>query len=1034
LFAAAPLAAQTAGRSLTLVVSSETAPAAGWVQFKVFASVPCQIASGAITMSIDSRFFELVTNVTAFSAAGDAAGYVYFSGNQLTANFTSPSGSIGQLPGLPVLAVSMPVLPGLQPGASTAVTVDVSSSNLNGIDGKAYSLAVTPATFQVGGSLSVQSVTPAGGPLAAGASVQISGVGFDDSTVATWDGVVLASVQRVGASQIVVTLGAPTEMTGKHLRLTNSAGAQVDYFPALSSWPADQGSNLWPLVPLPTYQFAEWNFAQGTALSEQSWALLNQTSSPVSVAFFPGVMNFFAPTYTATIPPGELYFPFEYQVLDSPYGTPNSLYMAASAPIRMLAVESDVAAPPDTYHTYTFPPIPETDLSAVYAMGLGPNHPVEWDWEVGGAQPQPVVERPVLYRVDMPTNCQFAVTTTAAWLNISVVQCTSITLTPNVTGLAPGTYSASFTTTVTLPPQVSFASPVVIATPVVLKVSAAPFIEFGGNSGGPFSVAPGGPPPTPLTIQVLPAYGSYGPAPFQASVSTSSGGNWLSITSSSGTVPGAVTLAANPAGLGPGLYSGQLTVQSGANTVSVGVGLQIATPASGASPASLSFVAEAGAAEPQYPVYVGLTQGKVAAVSVQTQSGGNWLTAVPYQPISSETTRSVEVNANPAALGPGTYQGVVTITPTAGAQVQVPVTLTLTAPPPGMTVTPASLVLSAAAGQTVSGTFNVTSPGGAGFFGFTYSTTVVPWSSSLYASVVSSSLLEDTNLQYSVPAPVTPAVLAISGTAPLQPGTYYTGIDVTWTGGSVTVPIRLDVAPSSAAPPILGSMVNAASETPGAISPGEIVSLFGIGLGPGPSQFALDASGKVPSTLAGTQVLINGQAAPILYASGDQVNAILPYEVGPTGTATIQVVAGGGASQPWGVPLAEAAPGVFAMGSMGVGQAAALNQDNSVNSASNPAARGSVVQFFGTGEGLTSPANVTGGVTSGSNSTTLPVTITIGGIGAMVTYQGSAPGEVAGVLQVNAVVPAGVTPGAAVPVVIQVGNWKSQSGIAIAVR
>jgi uncharacterized protein (TIGR03437 family) len=93
-----------------------------------------------------------------------------------------------------------------------------------------------------------------------------------------------------------------------------------------------------------------------------------------------------------------------------------------------------------------------------------------------------------------------------------------------------------------------------------------------------------------------------------------------------------------------------------------------------------------------------------------------------------------------------------------------------------------------------------------------------------------------------------------------------------------------------------------------------------------------------------------------------------------------------------------------------------------------------VVQFFGTGEGLTSPANVTGGVTSGSNSTTLPVTITIGGIGAMVTYQGSAPGEVAGVLQVNAVVPAGVTPGAAVPVVIQVGNWKSQSGIAIAVR
>jgi uncharacterized protein (TIGR03437 family) len=94
-----------------------------------------------------------------------------------------------------------------------------------------------------------------------------------------------------------------------------------------------------------------------------------------------------------------------------------------------------------------------------------------------------------------------------------------------------------------------------------------------------------------------------------------------------------------------------------------------------------------------------------------------------------------------------------------------------------------------------------------------------------------------------------------------------------------------------------------------------------------------------------------------------------------------------------------------------------------------------VVQFFGTGEGFASPANVTGGVTGASgNSTTLPVTVTIGGVNAVVTYHGSAPDEVSGVLQVNALVPQGVTPGAAVPVVIQVGNQKSQSGIAIAVQ
>jgi len=1013
---------------LALVVSSETAPAGGWVQFKVFASVPSQIASGAIAMNFDSTVFGPFTNVTVFSATGDAAGYVTVYANQMNADFTSTSGSIGQLPGLPILTVSIPVLPGAQQGTSTAVTVDLSCSNLSDASRNAFSLTVASSTFRVGGSLYVQSVTPAGGPLPAGAAIQIAGAGFDSSTAVTWDGVDLASVQVLGAGQITVTLGAPTEMTGKHLHLTNSAGEQVDYFPALSSCPADGPSNLWPLVPLPTYQTVQWDFPIGHPISEVSWALLNQTSSPVSVTFLAGFSGFWTPTYTATIPPGALYFPFISAVVYGAQPTPNQLFMAASAPIRMLAVESDVGTLPEGYNTYTFPPRYVSDLSGVYGVSLGPNHPVEWDWDIGAAQPTPVEEEPVPFS---PTNCQLAVSTTATWLNMSVAQCTSITLTPNVTGLATGTYSGSFTTTVTLPSYVSFVSPLVLTTPVVLKVSATPFIEFGVSSGGPWSVAPGGPPPTPLTFQIVPEHGNVGSAPIQASVSTSSGGNWLSITASSGTVPGTVTLAANPAGLGLGTYHGQLTVQSGANTLMESVDLEIATFAY-TTPASISFVAEAGSAAPQSPVYANLIQGSAASLSVQTQSGGNWLNATLVPP------SSVTVNYNPAGLAAGTYQGVITITTLPGAAarlVDVPVTLTITAPPATMTVTPASLVLTASPGQTATGTFNVTSSGGSGLFGFSANVELVPHSSLLSLSVVSSPLLGDTAQQYVEPAPVTPAVAQIQGPAPQQPGTYYFSIDVTWTGGSVTVPVRLDVTPTPSLPPILGSLVNTASEVPGSVSPGEMISLFGIGLGASPSEFALDASGKAPSTLAATQVLINGQAAPILYASGNQLNAIVPYDVGTSGTATVQVVATGASSQPWGVPVAAAAPGVFAAGSLGVGQAAALNQDNSPNSASNPAARGSVVQFFGTGEGLTSPANVTGGVTQGSgNSTTLPVTVTIGGIGAVVTYQGSAPGEVSGVMQVNAIVPAGVTPGAAAPVVIQVGTQKSQSGVAIAVR
>ena len=206
-------------------------------------------------------------------------------------------------------------------------------------------------------------------------------------------------------------------------------------------------------------------------------------------------------------------------------------------------------------------------------------------------------------------------------------------------------------------------------------------------------------------------------------------------------------------------------------------------------------------------------------------------------------------------------------------------------------------------------------------------------------------------------------------------------------------------------------------------------------LGAAPAGFTLDAKGNLPTIIGATQVLINGKPAPLLYVSANQINAIVPYEVGASGTATIQVVSNGLPSASWGVPVAPSAPSMFAADSTGVGQAAVLNQDNSLNGSSNPAGAGSVIQIFATGGGQTVPASVTGTLAGNSLDTTaLPVTVTIRGADAPVTYHGSAPGEVAGVLQVNAVVPPGITPGPAVPILITVGGNQSQSGATIAVE
>jgi uncharacterized protein (TIGR03437 family) len=149
----------------------------------------------------------------------------------------------------------------------------------------------------------------------------------------------------------------------------------------------------------------------------------------------------------------------------------------------------------------------------------------------------------------------------------------------------------------------------------------------------------------------------------------------------------------------------------------------------------------------------------------------------------------------------------------------------------------------------------------------------------------------------------------------------------------------------------------------------------------------------------------------------------------------VKVDVAGVSSGEWGVPLTSAAPAIFTINASGAGAGAVLNQDYSVNSAANTAARGSVIQIFGTGQGVTSPPSLTGAVSTGAgNSAVLPVKVTIGGIDATVQYQGAAPGLISGALQVNAFVPPDVTPGVAVPLSISVGGLPSQPGVTIAVR
>jgi uncharacterized protein (TIGR03437 family) len=240
--------------------------------------------------------------------------------------------------------------------------------------------------------------------------------------------------------------------------------------------------------------------------------------------------------------------------------------------------------------------------------------------------------------------------------------------------------------------------------------------------------------------------------------------------------------------------------------------------------------------------------------------------------------------------------------------------------------------------------------------------------------------------------------------------------------------------------PGIASVVNSASYANGAVAPGELVTIFGNSIGP--SLADEDPTGaafftQFPTSLGGFQVTFGGTPAPLLYGSPGQINAVVPFEVSGQSSVQMAITGPNGAGFNTTLPVAAANPSIFSANASGTGQGAILNNaDLSKNSASNPAARGSVVVLFATGTGVLKPTIADGVLVPSANPPliSLPVTVTIGGQSATVMYQGAAPGLVAGMSQINVQVPAGVTPGSAVSVTITVGGVASVNTVTMAVK
>jgi uncharacterized protein (TIGR03437 family) len=210
------------------------------------------------------------------------------------------------------------------------------------------------------------------------------------------------------------------------------------------------------------------------------------------------------------------------------------------------------------------------------------------------------------------------------------------------------------------------------------------------------------------------------------------------------------------------------------------------------------------------------------------------------------------------------------------------------------------------------------------------------------------------------------------------------------------------------------TVVNALSLLAGSVAPGEVVSIFGLGLGPDLGVTGtLDASGMLPGILAGVEVQFNGSDAPIFYAVSGQINAQVPYVVAGSDASTVAVIYQGKVVGTATVGMAPSAPGLLTV---------ATNQDGTVNAQAAPAARGGWMTFCATGEGLTDSGDVAGTPAQAPYPhPLLAISLTIAGLDAEILYAGSAP-DLIGVMQINARVPGGFVPPGEAAVVLTVGT------------
>jgi uncharacterized protein (TIGR03437 family) len=741
------------------------------------------------------------------------------------------------------------------------------------------------------------------------------------------------------------------------------------------------------------------------------------------------------------------------------------------------------------------------------------------------------------------------VMSSAPWLSVSQASGRTpayLRIGVNSIGLAAGTYQGVVTV------SSSDATPASRSVNVTLTVAPAETARLSVEPAGlVFSTAEQAV-PTRQAIRVT--NGGPGQLSFSATVVTSTGGRWMSISANSGIASASsaaiINVTADPAGLTPGTYSGSIALNSSGGNQNIPVTMAVIasrTPSIRLSQKGLAFVAVIGGGDlPQSFGILNAGGGQMNwAVSASALSGNsNWLSVTPTTGTTNAASLQVpevQVSIKTTGLAPGQYDGQIQITASGADNSPQLVTVRLTMLPTGSNPEPlvrptgvifasvedeaapnpqkatvlspstrstsfrsirttsappewfsnqpteASLDLFKAVEMSMQANLSGLTPGiRDGSIGLMFPGNIIRTINVLSLLLpkggfgnctrnelhpVFTQVASDFVARAGEPFPIEVQVVDNCGTG-LTTGSVQAifsnedqGVALTsladgrWAGtwqperetpSDVTIRVRAqDITTNAAGEAEVSGSVRPNLNSPivtntGVVSaaapfvrqaplaPGSFVSIYG-------SKLAVEtkaaAALPLPVEISGTSVTLGGRPMPLQFVSEGQINAIVPYDIPVNTPLQLIVRREDSLSIPEAVNVVSTFPAIFTTNQAGTGQGAIVEAISGILADSRtPVKGGQAVSIYCTGLGAVIPLVTAGTAASVTtlSRTANEVTVTFDGRPGQVLYAGLAPGY-AGLYQVNAIVPEGLSPGDGVKVVVTI-NQQSSPPVTIAVR